>query len=509
MTEAERKRWWRMAAAVVAGSGLAVVGWIEFIHPAIAEPVPKLTVALNDQPAVEPGKWYRSSNASGQPADQAIEDLIRISGSQPQNQVATGPTVPSVIPNIQIPIPPQPDTYTAGLRSYDSGLVGAGSQLPSIPNSPPKPFPVIPPLAAEPIGAPATLGPPTASPAAPIIPVPIPTITNPANTGTGSGITPISNLTSSPPPLKFPDTNQPIIPVQADSNLPLRNEGITVKTENPSNGGWIQAFPSAPAELPVPGMGLPNIPAIPGSLPNLPSIPVANAGQTAGTLVDRPKATENSLPYSEKYTLTLPIPNSSKTFTSGDNTMLGSQKIAALAVMGGLFLAPAPDATAKDDKADIADLKAKLDTTNDKLTKIQEDLKKLTEMLNGRRDPQGFAIPTEPGIAAQLKALKDNLAIVEQGLNKLKETTASSSLRPNTATPVVPVLTGKGIVRIVNEYPIEISMVVNGTSYKVAPSQVRDVEVPTGEFSYQLIQAGTAPTHSFIKEKESVTLRIK
>jgi hypothetical protein len=56
---------------------------------------------------------------------------------------------------------------------------------------------------------------------------------------------------------------------------------------------------------------------------------------------------------------------------------------------------------------------------------------------------------------------------------------------------------------------VQISIVVNGTSYRVAPSKTFDVDVPAGEFSYQLLESGAASTKSVIKEKETVTLRIK
>jgi hypothetical protein len=187
------------------------------------------------------------------------------------------------------------------------------------------------------------------------------------------------------------------------------------------------------------------------------------------------------------------------------------QHVAALAVLGGLFMAPASPLSAKDDKSDIAELRSKVDKANEKLSDIQSDLKKLTELLNGRKDSTGTPIPTEPGVLSQLRALKDNLDKIEKELTKLKEQTSSTSLRPAPIppTPIPEIKTGKGIVKIVNDYPIEISMVINGISYRVAPSQARDVEIPVGEFSYQLVQSGAAATPSHIKEKETVTLRIK
>jgi hypothetical protein len=66
-------------------------------------------------------------------------------------------------------------------------------------------------------------------------------------------------------------------------------------------------------------------------------------------------------------------------------------------------------------------------------------------------------------------------------------------------------------VKIINEYPVEIAMVINGASpsYRVAPGTTLDVEVPAGDFTYQLLQSGAPATKSTIKDKETVKLRIK
>jgi len=182
-----------------------------------------------------------------------------------------------------------------------------------------------------------------------------------------------------------------------------------------------------------------------------------------------------------------------------------------------MLLAPASTATAAplpiplpaqiDEKTDIADLKAKVEAANTRLSDIQRDLKQLTELLNGRRDRDGIPDGTSRGLVAELKDLSDRLKKVEEDLTKMKG--QSSSLRPSTPITTPDPKVGKGTVRVVNEYPVQISIVVNGTSYRVAPSKTLDVDVPAGEFNYQLLESGAASTKSVIKEKETVTLRIK
>ena len=183
---------------------------------------------------------------------------------------------------------------------------------------------------------------------------------------------------------------------------------------------------------------------------------------------------------------------------------------AAAAVLGGLLFVPANPSGAFPPIAPAvpgaigAQGQADLKTVNEKLDSIQAQLKQLAELLNGRRDDKGFRLESDPGLVEEVKRLKDKLAALEADVNKMKTQT---SLRP--ANPIVDPRAGKGTVRIVNEYPVQISIVVNGTSYRVAPSKTLDIDVPVGEFTYQLLEAGAASTKSVIKEKETVTLRIK
>ena len=254
----------------------------------------------------------------------------------------------------------------------------------------------------------------------------------------------------------------------------------------------------------------------PLTTPKLPAVPVAGTpDKTPGTPVSQPKPVEPPLRFDEKNPL---VP------TPGDTTMIPLSRSVAAAVIGGMLLAPTPAPAASpvpvfpvpstpvvpiqaDDKTEVAELKKQVEDSNRKLSTIQDQLKLLTELLNGRRDEKGFPLPSDTGLVAQMRELKDRLAQIEKDLMAYKTQTA---LRPVTPTnPIVESKPAKGTVRVVNEYPVQISIVVNGTSYRVAPSKSLDVEVTAGEFSYQLLESGTALTKSAIKDKETVTLRIK
>lgn len=244
-------------------------------------------------------------------------------------------------------------------------------------------------------------------------------------------------------------------------------------------------------------------------------------GEVPGTLVERAKPSERLFPSTEKYEFELPHHRAS---TTGDPNVSTVNQTLAAAVLGGLLYAsssqahaappvpavPLPARVATDDKTDLATLKTQIESANTKLADIQKDLKTLTEILKGKKDEKGFPIESDAGLVADMKKLKDTLAALEKELSQLKS--QSSSLRPpatgGTGPDIKPV-PAKGIVRIVNEYPVQISIVVNGTSYRVAPTKSVDVDVAAGDFTYQLLESGAAPTRSVIKDKETVTLRIK
>lgn len=464
MSETGRKRWWRAATVAVLGSTAVLGVWAGLSRSA---------------PPEAPATWSRAAATTSDPHG-TVSPVVAILPPIPslsesdglRSGVAAPPVVPAAAPAIPVAPPAAPPSLPV---------------LPSVPI----PAPVIPAVPSP--EAPKTSLPPIA----PVVPVLPPPAIVPV-------VPPVMETAPAPLPARSPGSVQPVLGGIPDSGLQGGNGGNTVKTENPGKStGGIEP-PALPALPPVPPVIGPATPA------------VGSPGEIRGTTVDHPKPNERPFLDSEKDIF--PIPNFTAT-TPGDSTVNVLNQSVAAAVIGGMLFAPAGPASAAppltipltspiDEKSDIAEMKTKLEAANTKLEQIQKDLKQLTELLNGRRDKEGFPIPTSPGLLADIKAISDRLAKVEEDLSKMKGT--SSSLRPGTppVTPVDP-KAGKGTVRVVNEYPVQISIVVNGTSYRVAPSKSLDIDVPAGDFNYQLLESGAASTKSSIKEKETVTLRIK
>src|SRR5262249_46192965 len=165
-----------------------------------------------------------------------------------------------------------------------------------------------------------------------------------------------------------------------------------------------------------------------------------------------------------------------------------------------LAFSPAPSGLSANpqEKVDPVQLKKDLDEANRKLADAEKEIKRLSALLEGKRDETGKLIPTDPGAVEEIKRIKTRVEAVEAQVNAMK---TSTSLRPPTD--------GRGTVRVVNEYPVEVSIVINEKSYRVAPGATLSVEIPAGEFTYQLLQTGATATKSTIKDKEVVTLRVK
>ena len=160
------------------------------------------------------------------------------------------------------------------------------------------------------------------------------------------------------------------------------------------------------------------------------------------------------------------------------------------------------------DKTDVADLKTKSRPRTTNSTDIQKDLKDLTELLKGRKDKDGFPIETSPGLIAELKKFTDRLARVEEDLNKMKGQTVAPP--GNAERDSRGSADREGDDTGGERIPVQISIVVNGTSYRVAPTKSLDVDVAGGRVHLSTCSSpARPPTKSVIKEKETVTLRIK
>jgi hypothetical protein len=519
---AVRKRWWRAVAIAAVGGGVIAGGWFGLVR-AKAQPEPL--------PAVPDGVWTRTTNPT--PAPTVAEDrqspapavstvtVAPVSAVLPVPTPGTGspvlPAVPVAPPgSVAVPAVPPIEPVGAGPRIPDAGLVGDKNTLPAVPavpSLPPAELPVLPAPPKSPEVKPVV--PPVAVPAplTDMIPKPIATPPMPA-------IPPLPGATAEPP--KAPAPLPPVAPAPGSPGVPPAPVLPYPMEVTPSLPPTKPTDPVQPVVPSLPDSGLK--PTNPGNTlnptpsPVAPAVPIAVPGgpgrETPGTPVDRPKPADSPFGPSDKFVFPLPAQIG---LHPREDTMLRINTTAAFAFLGSALFAvehakavptfpvpavPVPGSTVKADPTP-EQLKKDLDEANKKIGELEKQVKKLTELLTGKLDDKGFRLESDPGAIEEIKKLRNRIAELETDLKNLKTQTVQ---RP----PIVPDAPKvKGLVKVINEYPIDITIVINEKSYRVAPGNRLEVEVPVGDFTYQLLQSGAPPTKSVIKEKEPVTLRIK
>jgi hypothetical protein len=534
----ERKRWWKMAALAVVGGGVITGGWYRFVRATphnAGDAEQSWKAAATTVPAAPPA--VAEVERLPEPA-QPTGPVTPAGGAVPTPEVGgavtpgipivpvSGPPVPApALPSLPVPAIP-PIEPAGGPRQPDTGLAPAGKGtlpaapaipplgLPGVP-TPPKPLDIKPPVPA--VDAPnvpaASTNFPTASPAAP------PAI---------PGLPPLPGATAEPPKASPVVPPMPAIPAPPAAPVIPQPPELAPSVPPVKPASPVQPMPPAKPDsgLNVPKPGNTLNPTV-SPLPPI-TLPGATGGETPGTPVDRTKPPESKPGPSDRFVFPVPaVPNPIDSHPR-DDAMHKLTATAAFAVLSGALLGaekasaafpaipapsgiPTPGALVKaDDKADAAQLKKDLEEANKKITEankkideLQKQVATLTDLLRGKKDDKGITLPSDPGAVAEIKELKNKIAGLEKELGSLKTQT---SLKPSVGTPEAK---PTGTVKIINDYPVEVRIVVNDRSYHVAPNKVLDVEVPAGEFTYQLLTAGAPATKSAIHKGETVRLRIK
>lgn len=121
------------------------------------------------------------------------------------------------------------------------------------------------------------------------------------------------------------------------------------------------------------------------------------------------------------------------------------------------------------------------------------------ESLEGKVE-KGF---THDGVIKRLQKLDESMETLTRKVAALDGKVVSGS------SPIPRDDANRGTVRIVNDYPIEIAIIVNGVSYRLDPNTRKDIPVPSGSFKYQLLTSGGSEAERSIKDGETVTLTIR
>lgn len=115
---------------------------------------------------------------------------------------------------------------------------------------------------------------------------------------------------------------------------------------------------------------------------------------------------------------------------------------------------------------------------------------------------------TASTLDAKLDLIDKDIQDIKKDIRELKRKAnggTTTALRPEYDSATY---RGQGRVRFINEFPEEMSVVVNNRSYRLLPGQERLFPVTPGEFTYQVLQLQRDAQVRRIAADETKTIRI-
>jgi gas vesicle protein len=160
--------------------------------------------------------------------------------------------------------------------------------------------------------------------------------------------------------------------------------------------------------------------------------------------------------------------------------------------IAALLAAPAAGQTADDIKK-----------INDKLDKLTKELQDLRDGLKSEAIREKVAT-----VDSKIDQLDQDIQTLKKDLRDVKRKVdggTTTALRPeyDSATP-----RGMARVRLINDHPEMMSVVVNGRAYRLSPGEERLVAVTPGEFTYQVLNIQRDARTRTIDANETKTIRI-
>lgn len=208
-----------------------------------------------------------------------------------------------------------------------------------------------------------------------------------------------------------------------------------------------------------------------------------------------------------------PVPARLTTHPGDTSMALNFRQLTQAAVLSTAFAAlPAlAEEPAKPQLPADAVKQADLDPLKRQIDELRKDVRDLKDTIYGKSDLGGLA---NDGLTQSVRRLQTMLESIDKKLqsleNKMLDSSRTAGSSPLGNNPPAPIAAAtRGTVKIVNEYPVEISMLINSVPYRVAPNSTLDVTVPAGTLKYQLLTSGAAETSSPVKDGETVTLRVR
>ena len=148
--------------------------------------------------------------------------------------------------------------------------------------------------------------------------------------------------------------------------------------------------------------------------------------------------------------------------------------------------------------------------TAEDIKKLNEKLDALTKSLQELKDSvKSDAVREKVAtVESKIDLLDQDIKTIKDDVRQLKRRVdggSTTALRPQYDAAT---LRGQGRVRFINEFPEEISVIVNGRPFRLLPGAERLVPVPPGDFTYQVLNVQRTPQLREIVADETKNIRI-
>lgn len=307
----------------------------------------------------------------------------------------------------------------------------------------------------------------------------------------------------------------------------------------PPSPPQLPALPVVPNLSPIPKMEakaqdkLPTPPTLPSlPLPTLAPLPSAPAPAEKPLLPAAPKISLK--PSGPVAPPAVPVAGEPSATTGATPVKL--PKLAAAAVGAALATAPAPaqDATPKPSpgKESVAQSlpapaqpaapaqsatppissvsKEQFDALKADIDGLKDYKRQVQDLLQGKSDGAAQTV-LDAGVLKRLTDLETKLDRLEKTIESMRQLVTRIEPGRTALSPPAPMPAPatKSAVKLVNDYPTDLSIILNGTSHRLKPGETKLVNVSAGTFTYELIAEGAAAITRNIRDDETVTLRIK
>jgi hypothetical protein len=195
----------------------------------------------------------------------------------------------------------------------------------------------------------------------------------------------------------------------------------------------------------------------------------------------------------------------------GDTPMTRTWKVLGFQTLLAATITTAPALGQAVDPPPGGGAKSTDQLRTDKKFDAQQEIKDLRDALSALKttveglETKENATLREQALRADFRALKDEIEKLRKSVDALQARLSSTQ----TSAQYGPAALGNGRVQLVNEYPEQITIVVNDRSYRLLPGESRVTDaIPAGAFSYQILSVQAQPQNRTLAANETYTIRV-